>query len=166
MDSESERSRRLGCWQGFDALAASINEWTSTVPTPDFALTDDFCSFLVDSGFGSDVDAESRQFWNKTVRSNYKGDEGRRRARMSAINLRERDGLHSRLSDVRCPVLWMHGTSDTVYSIANAQEEIQLFVNSKEAKLQIVEGGQHFLSFSHPKEVDAAVLEFVKAYGI
>jgi hypothetical protein len=27
---------------------------------------------------------------------------------MAAINLAERDGLHSRLSDVRCPVLWLH----------------------------------------------------------
>jgi hypothetical protein len=28
-----------------------------------------------------------------------------------------------------------------------------------------VEGGEHFLSFSHPKEVDAALVEFVGKYG-
>ena len=35
-------------------------------------------------------------------------DDGRRRARMAAINLRERDGLHGRLFDVKCPVMWLH----------------------------------------------------------
>ena len=35
-------------------------------------------------------------------------DDGRRRARMAAINLRERDGLHGRLFDVECPVMWLH----------------------------------------------------------
>lgn len=102
---------------------------------------------------------------------------------MAAINLRERDGLHSRLSDVKCPVLWMHGTSDQVYSVssvagkkgmkvllmlivqvANAEEEIKLFTNC-DAKLQVVEGGQHFLSFSHPEIVDSALLQFVKKHA-
>jgi hypothetical protein len=27
---------------------------------------------------------------------------------MAAINLRDRDGLHMRASDVKCPVLWLH----------------------------------------------------------
>lgn len=84
---------------------------------------------------------------------------------MAAINLAERDGLHSRLPDVRCPVLWLHGTSDAVYSVANAEQEIKLFVNSPDARLQVVEGGQHFLSFSHPKEVDAALIQMAEKYG-
>jgi pimeloyl-ACP methyl ester carboxylesterase len=80
---------------------------------------------------------------------------------MAAINLRERDGLHGRLFDVKCPVLWLHGTDDVVYSVPNAQEEIKMFVNSKSAKLQTVEGGAHFLSASHPKEVSDALIGFV-----
>ncbi|TKA77250.1 hypothetical protein B0A55_06151, partial [Friedmanniomyces simplex] len=75
------------------------------------------------------------------------------------------DGLHSRLSDVRCPVLWLHGTADAVYSVKNAEEEIKMFVNSPDAQLKTVEGGQHFLSFSHPKEVDGALIQFVGKYG-
>jgi len=90
---------------------------------------------------------------------------GRQRMRMAAINLRERDGLHGRLFDVRCPVLWLHGTADAVYSVANAEEEIKMFVNSPDARLQVVEEGQHFLSFSHPKEVDEALIGFVGKYG-
>ncbi|GIZ38987.1 hypothetical protein CKM354_000238000 [Cercospora kikuchii] len=164
MDYESERTRQLGCWQGFDALGGTIQEWTTTTPTPDFVPTDDYCNFLIDVGFGQDVPAETRKFWTETIKSNYQGDDGRRRARMAAINLRERDGLHSRLSDVKCPVLWMHGTSDQVYSVANAEEEIKLFTNC-DAKLQVVEGGQHFLSFSHPEIVDSALLQFVKKHA-
>ena len=30
---------------------------------------------------------------------------------MAAINLRDRDGLHGRLFDVRCPVMWLHVSS-------------------------------------------------------
>lgn len=48
-----------------------------------------------------------------------------------------------------------------VYSVANAQEEIKLFVNSPDAQLVTVEGGAHFLSGSHPNEVDRALIEFV-----
>ena len=53
------------------------------------------------------------------------------------------------------------GTSDVVYSIANAEEEIKMFVNAPEAKLVKIKDGQHFLSASHPKEVDNALIEFV-----
>ena len=165
MDYESERTRQLGCWNGPEALSTSINEWTTNSSTSDFKPTEDYCNFLIDIGMGKEISDSDRQFWVETIQSNYAGDEGRRRARMSAINLKERDGLHSRLFDVRCPVLWMHGTVDQVYSVKNAEEEIKMFVNSSNAKVQIVEGGQHFLSFSHPKEVDGAVLEFVGKYS-
>lgn len=84
---------------------------------------------------------------------------------MATINLRDRDSLHGRLDDIRCPVLWLQGTSDAVYSVANAEEEIKLFENSSDAQLQAVEGGQHFLSESNAVEVDAAVEAFVKKYG-
>lgn len=80
---------------------------------------------------------------------------------MAAINPRERDGLHGRLFDVRCPVMWLHGTSDAVYSLANAEQEKMMFVNSPEASLVTVKGGQHFLSASHPEQKDNALIEFV-----
>jgi pimeloyl-ACP methyl ester carboxylesterase len=85
-------------------------------------------------------------------------------ARMCSINLADRDGLHNRLSDVLCPVLWMHGTEDLVYSIANAKEEIPKLVNSKHTELRVVEGGAHFLSASNPEVVDPAVLEFIQKW--
>jgi pimeloyl-ACP methyl ester carboxylesterase len=94
-----------------------------------------------------------------------KGDDGRKRLKECTINLRDRDGLHARLFDIRCPVLWLHGTKDAAYTVANAEEEIKLFVNSPDARLRVIEGGQHYLSASHPKEVDEALMDFVKRYS-
>lgn len=51
-----------------------------------------------------------------------------------------------------------------VYSVANAEEEIKLFTSSPDARLEVIKDGQHFLSYSHAKEVDCAVAEFVKRY--
>ncbi|KAI7215854.1 alpha/beta-hydrolase [Hortaea werneckii] len=164
MDYESERTRKLGCWDAPTGLTPTINACTTNSATPDFEPGDDYCNFLIDTGFGKDCAEEARRYWINEIKANYKGDEGRRRLRMAAINLKERDGLHSRLFDVRCPVLWLHGTSDVVYSAENAREEIALFVNSPDAKLKVIENGQHFLSFSHPKEVDEALLGFVGRY--
>lgn len=163
MDYESERSRKLGCWNGVEAASGPIKLWTvsGTDTTPDFEPDDGYCEFLIASGFGKSASKGAKDFWTKAIKANYRGDDGRKRARMAAINLRDRDGLHGRLSDVRCPVLWLHGTADEVYSVANAKEEIAMFVNAKSKELRVVKDGVHFLSASHPDEVAEAVLEFV-----
>lgn len=164
MDSESSRTRDLGCWDPHQPCADLIASWTSDTPTPDFVPAETFCNFLIDAGFGADCPADVRALWTRTVQENYRGDEGRKRLRMATINLRDRDTLHCRVDDVRCPVLWMHGTSDVVYSVKNAQQEIELFTKSRNARLVVIEGGQHFLSFSNPEEVERSVLVFVEQY--
>ena len=111
MDYESERTRKLGCWDGFEACTGPINQWTTNEKTNDFQPDLDYCNFLIDIGFGRNCSEDLRKFWQKTIQSNYQGDDGRRRARMAAINLRERDGLHGRLFDVKCPVMWLHVSS-------------------------------------------------------
>jgi pimeloyl-ACP methyl ester carboxylesterase len=116
-------------------------------------------------GFGADVDADTRAFWHSAHQQNYTGDDGRRRLRTSSINLRDRDGLHGRLDGVHCPVRWLQGTADQVYSVANAEDEIKRFVNAHVAELQVVEGGQHFLSASHPAEVNAAAIEVLRRWS-
>lgn len=161
LDAETLRTRELGCWDGIDACTGPINQWTTNETTPDFEPDNEFCNFLIDIGFGKNCSQSTRDFWTKTIKSNYQGDDGRRRARMAAINLRERDGLHGRLFDVRCPVMWLHGTDDAVYSVANAEQEITMFVNAPEANLVTVKGGAHFLSASHPQDVDNALIQFV-----
>jgi len=161
MDYESERARKLGCWDGVSACTGPIDQWTTTEPTPNFQPDEGYCNFLIDSGLGKNCDQSIRDFWTKTIQENYRGDDGRRRARMAAINLRERDGLHGRLFNVRCPVLWLHGTDDVVYSVSNAQEEIKFFVNAKSADLITVPNGAHFLNASQPEVVDQATINFI-----
>ncbi len=163
MDFESPRSRELGCWDGatfntpfIDELAAPVGE--------DWVVPDEFVDGVFDTAMGG-ITAEERRFWLAAYRANYAGDAGRHRLRISTINLRDRDGLHGRLDEVRCPVRWLHGTADQVYSVANAEEEIRLFTRAPEARLEIVEGGQHFLSASNPAEVDSAALEFVRRWS-
>ncbi|MGY1729348.1 alpha/beta fold hydrolase [Geodermatophilus sp. SYSU D01062] len=163
MDHESPRSRDLGCWDGvafctpaIDALAEEVgDDWVIPVELVDAVLAE---------GLGEDVSPAERSFWRGTHQQNYSGDDGRRRLRLSSINLRDRDGLHGRLDDVRCPVLWMHGTEDPVYSVANAEQEIALFTNSAGAELRVVDGGRHFLSASHPAEVDRATIDFIRRW--
>jgi pimeloyl-ACP methyl ester carboxylesterase len=163
MDFESERSRDLGCWDGIsfctpaiDALAESVgDDWVMPIELVDAVLKE---------GLGEDVPPEERTFWHATHQKNYAADAGRKRLRVSSINLRDRDGLRGRLDSVRCPVLWMHGTEDPVYSVANAEDEIKLFVNSPAAELRVVEGGEHFLSATNPDDVNRATAEFVDGW--
>jgi pimeloyl-ACP methyl ester carboxylesterase len=164
MDFESQRSRDLGCWDGvtfctpaIDALAGAVgDDWVIPIELVDAVLKE---------GLGDDVTPEERAFWHATHQENYTGDAGRDRLRVSSINLRDRDGLHGRLDSVRCPVLWMHGTEDPVYSVANAEDEIKRFVNSPDAELRVVEGGCHFLSATHPEVVNPATAEFIDRWA-
>lgn len=147
MDYESERTRKLGCWDPRKSLSDLIDSLTSAEPTPDFVPTDDYCDFIVDVGFGKDVPSETRKHWHTLVKKNYTGDAGRKRMREAAVNLRDRDGLHGRVGNVKCPVLWLHGDQDAVYSVPNAQEEIKMFTGSAKAELVVIQGGHHFLSW-------------------
>jgi pimeloyl-ACP methyl ester carboxylesterase len=163
MDDESPRSRDLGCWDGIafctpaiDALAVGVGD--------DWVIPGELVDAVLREGFGEDVPPEERSFWHATHQKNYTGDAGRQRLRNISINLRDRDGLHGRLDGVRCPVLWMQGTADRVYSVANAEDEIKRFVNAASAELRVVEGGQHFLSASHPGDVNAAAVEFINRW--
>ncbi|KAJ5887035.1 uncharacterized protein N7473_009709 [Penicillium subrubescens] len=163
MDCESERTRQLDCWNGPAIVSRFLKQWASSEATPNFEPDDVYCDAVIGIGLNQ-VTPEVHEFWRKTIKSNYQGDEGRRRIRMAAINLGERGALHFRLSDIQCPVLWLHGTKDAVYTIANAREEIQLFTRSPSATLVPVEGGAHFLNASHPREVNAALLDFVNQH--
>ncbi|QYJ17163.1 2-succinyl-6-hydroxy-2, 4-cyclohexadiene-1-carboxylate synthase [Rubrobacter xylanophilus DSM 9941] len=164
MDYESERSRKLGCWD-CAAVCTPLIDALSEPVGDDWTVDDDFCDFILSAGFGGPSSEEERRRWHRIEKTNYRGDEGRMRLRMCTINLRDRDGLHGRLDAVRCPVLWMHGTEDSVYTVPNAEEEITMFINSADAKLVVVDGGQHFLSASHPREVNAATAEFIRKWA-
>jgi len=164
LDYESAASRDLGCWIADDFCNPLIEDLAEEVGA-DWVPSDAYCDGLAESGLGLKVSDQARAFWAGKLKENYKGDEGRRRIRMCAINLRDRDGLHGRLDYVKCPVLWLHGTEDLVYSIANARKEIAGFTKSRSAELQIVEGGNHFLSATNPVEVNASSLAFISKWN-
>lgn len=160
MDYESPRSRDLGCWDGIEFCTPAIDALAESVGD-DWVVPGEFVDAVLAAGLGEDVAPDERAFWHATHQKNYTGDAGRRRLRISSVNLRDRDGLHGRLDAVRCPVLWLQGTADQVYSVPNAEDEIGRFVNAVDAELRIVDGGRHFLSASDPETVNAATVEFV-----
>jgi pimeloyl-ACP methyl ester carboxylesterase len=160
MDFESQRSRELGCWDGIEFCTPAIDALAEPAGD-DWVIPTELVDAVLKEGLGEEVPPEERTFWHATHQQNYTADAGRKRLRVSSINLRDRDGLHGRLDSVRCPVLWMHGTEDPVYSVANAEHEIKLFINSPAAELRVVEGGAHFLSATNPSDVNPATAEFV-----
>ena len=163
MDYESQRSRDRGCWDGIDFCTPSIDDLAASVGDH-WVVPAEFVDAVLGAGFGPEVAPDERAFWHAEHQKNYVGDAGRHRLRISTINLRDRDGLHGRLDSIRCPVLWLQGTADEVYSVPNAEEEIQLFTNSTNAQLRIVEGGQHFLSATNPEDVNSAAIDFMNRW--
>ncbi len=163
MDFETQRSMDLGCWDGVAFCTPAIDALAEPVDD-DWVVSTDLVDMVLAEGFGDDVTEEDRSFWHAEYQRNYTGDEGRHLLRVCSINLRDRDGLHGRLDGVTCPVLWMQGTADRVYSVANAEQEIGMFVNSADAKLSVLEGGQHFLSSTNPREVNAAAIDFMSRW--
>jgi pimeloyl-ACP methyl ester carboxylesterase len=164
MDYESQRSRDLGCWDGIEFCTPAIDDLAASVGD-DWVVPVEFVDAVLKEGFGEDVAPDERAFWHATHQENYTGDAGRQRLRICSINLRDRDGLHARLDSVRCPVLWIHGTADPVYSVPNAEDEIRRFVSARDARLQVVDGGQHFLSATSPDVVNAAAVEFIDRWN-
>lgn len=110
LDNESPRSRSLGCWDALDSLQHLITTDFAPAPSSSTVFTPpaSFAEFLVSSGFGPKCPQATKEFWTEQLKKNYEGEEGRKRIRMASINLRDRDGLHLRAGDVKCPVLWLH----------------------------------------------------------
>ena len=107
MDAESPQSRELGCWDGPAACSGLVTLAGDLAPADDFEPGDAYYDFLMEIGYGESVTPEIRDFWARTIKGHYHGDEGKRRICMAAVTLAGRDGLHERLPYIKCPVLWM-----------------------------------------------------------
>ncbi|KAJ9148533.1 Dihydrolipoyllysine-residue acetyltransferase component of acetoin cleaving system [Pleurostoma richardsiae] len=164
MDYESHDSRSKGCWDPETLLMPFFDKWCSAVPTPDFLVDDVWCGMVGSIGFGDGTTPEKVQFWTDTLKSVYKGDEGRKKAKMALLCLITRDGLLYRVKDIKCPVYWLQGTKDVPYGTTIPAEQIKLFTSSKEAKLKFLEGGGHYLNATNPADVEEAMLEMAKKY--
>ena len=76
--------------------------------TADWQLPPTVVTNTLEQGMGNEPPSEEVEFWTSKMQKNYTGDDGIKRIRMCAINLRDQDGLLHRLRDIKCPVLWMH----------------------------------------------------------
>ncbi|KAL7619807.1 hypothetical protein AAE478_010352 [Parahypoxylon ruwenzoriense] len=158
MDYESAESRQKGCWDPAAIVPSFLEKWTSSTPTPEFVVGDDWTQAVLGMAFGSAATPDLIEYWTDVLRRVYSGNEGRRKLRMSVICVADRDGLLSRLGDVKCPIHWLHGTTDPVFASTMAEEHIKLFTSSPSAKLSVLDSDAHFLNASHRKEVEEAML--------
>lgn len=186
MDYESSDSRSKGCWDPAALLTPFYEKWTSETATPDFVVDEVWCGMVGSVGFGAFATEESGAFWKQTLQEVYRGDEGRKKVRMALNCLIERDGLLLRLRDIQCPVYWLQvspitlsnctitllrqrltvqGTDDTPFGTTVAKEQINRFTRSREARLQMVEGGCHYLNATHPEPVNRAMLDMVQKHA-
>lgn len=168
MDAESEQSRTLGCWDGPSATSGFVSQagnQTDPVSDVSFEPGDGYYDFLMEIGFGPGVDKTIRDYWAAKIASNYHGESGKKRIIMAAVCLSTRDSIRARLPYVKCPVLWLQGTADVVFSIKQAESDIQLFTHSAEARLVKCESGVHFLSHTHEKELHSELLAFVRKWS-
>ncbi len=74
--------------------------------------------------------------------------------------LMDRDDITGRLGEISCPALIVHGTADAAISLAKAGELRDGLGGS--ARLAVIEGGTHASNMSHPAEVNAEMLTFLR----
>jgi 3-oxoadipate enol-lactonase len=73
----------------------------------------------------------------------------------------ERDDITSRLEEITCPALVIHGADDAAISLEKA--ELLCHGLSGCAGLIQVAGGPHAVNVTHPEQVNAALLAFLRA---
>lgn len=64
------------------------------------------------------------------------------------------------LNKIKCQTLIIHGTEDINVDIEHAKKASKEIPNSK---LYIVEGGDHYMSFSHNEEIEKEISNFIKS---
>jgi 3-oxoadipate enol-lactonase len=74
--------------------------------------------------------------------------------------LMERDDITSRLGEINCPALVIHGTADAAIPMAKA-EALQAGLGGR-SSLTVIEDGTHAPNVSHPEVVNAAILNFLR----
>lgn len=138
-----------------------MEKWSSPVPTEDFIVDEVWCGMVGSVGFGEHGTPDVVAFWTKVLQDVYRGDEGRRKAKMAVMNLITRDGLLARLRDIKCPVTWLQGTKDVPYGVTVPAEQIKLFTSAPTAELSFIENGGHYLNATNPEEVVVAMLKMI-----
>ncbi|BFZ58695.1 hypothetical protein PYCC9005_005760 [Savitreella phatthalungensis] len=114
------------------------------------------------ASFGG-VEYAGRALYEK-CRALWLGRYGTREAFENAMSpLRDRTSFEARLGQMRCRrVVVMHGDKDRIYSVDHAQRIADGVRQEQLERCEIVEGGQHYLSFVQPGKarVRAHLLEY------
>ncbi len=77
--------------------------------------------------------------------------------------LMDRDDITSRLGEIGCPALIVHGTADAAIPMERA-EVVQAGLAGPTTLVQI-DGGSHASNLSHPDQVNAAILGFLRSFA-
>jgi 3-oxoadipate enol-lactonase len=77
--------------------------------------------------------------------------------------LMDRDDITDRLGEISCPALVVHGTGDAAIAMSRA-EALRDGLGGP-AGLVRIEGGSHAANLTHPDQVNAAVLDFLRGLG-
>jgi 3-oxoadipate enol-lactonase len=77
--------------------------------------------------------------------------------------LMDRDDITSRLGEIAAPALIVHGTADAAIPIAKAEALRDGLAGPVE--FVAVDGGSHASNLSHPEQVNAALLGFLRSFG-
>jgi 3-oxoadipate enol-lactonase len=75
--------------------------------------------------------------------------------------LMDRDDITGRLAEISCPALILHGSADAAIPMARAETLRDGLAGP--ARLVAVDGGSHAANLSHPDQVNAALIEFLRA---
>ncbi|MGO8884131.1 MAG: alpha/beta fold hydrolase [Streptosporangiaceae bacterium] len=78
--------------------------------------------------------------------------------------LMDRDDITGRLGQITCPALVIHGTSDAAIPLALG-EALRDGLGG-DAELVAVEGGSHAANLTHPDQVSAAMLAFLRGLAV
>jgi pimeloyl-ACP methyl ester carboxylesterase len=74
--------------------------------------------------------------------------------------LMDRDDITDRLGEIGCPALIVHGSGDAAIPLAKAEALRDGLAGP--ARLAVIEGGTHASNVSHPAEVSAEMLSFLR----
>jgi len=85
----------------------------------------------------------------------------RQELRLAFRCLMDRDDITSRLGEITCPALILHGTADAAIPMERA-ETMRAGLGGP-VTLVPVEGGSHASNLSHPDEVNAEILGFLQS---
>jgi 3-oxoadipate enol-lactonase len=75
--------------------------------------------------------------------------------------LMDRDDITGRLGEIGCPALILHGTADAAIAMERA-EAVQAGIGGSAALVRL-EDASHAANLSHPDQVNAAMLEFLRS---